>query len=75
MTYFDNFRVEYISKGVEYILKLMGNKNSIKNIHKIRYFSIGFIDFMCNNKRLKDFTNLFSLNSFMKSDKIILEYF
>ena len=30
---------------------------------------------MCNNKRLKDFTNLFSLNSFMKSDKIILEYF
>ena len=36
MTYFDNFRVEYISKGVEYILKLMGNKNSIKNIHKIK---------------------------------------
>ena len=36
MTYFDNFRVEYISKGVEYILKLMGNKNSMKNIHKIK---------------------------------------
>ena len=36
MTYFDNFRAEYISKGVEYILKLMGNKNSMKNIHKIK---------------------------------------
>ena len=36
MTYFDNFRVAYISKGVEYILKLMGNKNVIKNIHKIK---------------------------------------
>ena len=36
MTYFDNFRVAYISKGVEYILNLMGNKNVIKNIHKIK---------------------------------------
>ena len=36
MTYFDNFRVAYISKGVEYILKLMGNKNVIKNIHRIK---------------------------------------
>ena len=36
MTYFDNFRVAYISKGVEYILKLIGNKNVIKNIHKIK---------------------------------------
>ena len=36
MTYFNNFRVAYISKGVEYILKLMGNKNVIKNIHKIK---------------------------------------
>ena len=36
MTYFDNFRVAYISKRVEYILKLMGNKNVIKNIHKIK---------------------------------------
>ena len=36
VTYFDNFRVAYISKGVEYILKLMGNKNVIKNIHRIK---------------------------------------
>ena len=36
VAYFDNFRVAYISKGVEYILKLMGNKNVIKNIHRIK---------------------------------------
>ena len=40
-----------------------------------RYFCIGFIDFMVAGKTLTEFTNLFSLNSFLKNDDIILEYF
>ena len=39
------------------------------------YFRIGCIDFMLNNKRLVDFTNLFSWNNFMKGAEIILKYF
>ena len=39
------------------------------------YICIGFINFMLNNKRLVDFTNLFFLNYFLKNDKLILEYF
>ena len=39
------------------------------------YFCIGFIDFMVAGKTLTEFTNLFSLNSFLKNDDIILEYF
>ena len=33
------------------------------------YFCIGFINFMLNNKRLADFTKLFSPNSFLKMIK------
>ena len=39
------------------------------------YFCIGFIDFMFDGKSLTDYTNLFSLNNFKKSDDIILNYF
>lgn len=39
------------------------------------YFCIGFVDFMLNNKRLMDFTNLFSLNNFKENKKKMLEYF
>ena len=41
------------------------------------YFCIGFIDFtdFVSSKRLVDFANLFSLNSFRNNDKIILKYF
>ena len=39
------------------------------------YFCIGFIDFMLAGKTLTDFTNLFSSNSFKRSDDIILKYF
>lgn len=39
------------------------------------YFSVGFIDFMPNNKRLADVTKIFSRNSFLKNDKEVLEYF
>ena len=36
------------------------------------YFCIGFIDFMLNNKRVADSTNLFSPNNF---EKVIKQYF
>ena len=63
-TYFDSFRVEYITKE---ILKFIGNKNIIANIYGIQafdsimcgYFCIGVIDFMLKCKSLLDYTNLF----------------
>ena len=39
------------------------------------YQCIGFIDFMLNNKRLADFANLFSPNSFKTKDKTIMNIF
>ena len=39
------------------------------------YFCIGFIDFMLKGKILLDYTNLFSLNEYLKNEKIILQYF
>ena len=39
------------------------------------YFFIGFIDFMFANKKLIDYTNMFSLNDFDKNDRIIFSYF
>ena len=39
------------------------------------YFCIRFIAFMLSNKKLTDFTNLFSPYNFDKNDKIILSYF
>ena len=41
----------------------------------VQYFCIGLIDFVLNNKRLTDFSNIFSPNSFEKNDKIIFENF
>ena len=39
------------------------------------YFCIGFIDFTFADKKLTDFTNLFSPHDFIKNDQIILSYF
>ena len=39
------------------------------------YFCKGFIDFMPADKKLTDFTNLFSPYDFDKNDQIILSYF
>ena len=38
-------------------------------------FCIGFIDFMLADKKLTDFTNMFSPYDFDKNDQIILCYF
>ena len=39
------------------------------------YFCIGFIDFMLADKKLTDYTNLFSPYDFDKNESIILSYF
>ena len=39
------------------------------------YFCIGFVDFMSADKKLTDYTSLFSLHAFDKNDQIILSYF
>ena len=53
--YFDSFWVEHILKEIK---KIMRNKNTISNIHKIQahdlimrgYFCIGFINFILKGK-------------------------
>ena len=79
VTYFDSFGVEHIPKEV---MKFIARKKII-NIYRVQaydsimcgYFCIGFVNFMFNGKRLKDYTNLFSPNDFKKNDDIILKYF
>ena len=39
------------------------------------YFRIVFINFMLADKKLIDFTNLFSPHDFNKNDSLILSYF
>ena len=39
------------------------------------YFCIGFINFMLADKKLTDYTNLFSPCDFKKNDSIILSSF
>ena len=78
--YFDSFEVEHISEEIK---KFIGNENIEVNIFRVQannsvicnYFYIGFIDFMLAGKKLTDDTNMFSLNDFDKSDRIILSYF
>ena len=80
ITYFDSFGVEHIPKEIK---KLVKNKSIIANIFRIQaydsimcgYFCIGFINFMLADKKLTDYTNLFSPYDFKKNDNIILNYF
>ena len=80
ITYFDSFAVEHIPKEIK---KFIDNKNIIANIFRIQtydsilcgYFCIGFINFMLADKKLTDYTNLFSPYDFKKNDNIILNYF
>ena len=80
VTYFDSFGVEHIPKEIK---GFINNKNIKTNIFRIQtydlvmwgYFCIGFTDFMLAGKNLTEYTNLFSSNSFKKSDDVILKYF
>ena len=80
IVYFDSFGVEHVPEEIK---EFVGNKNIIANIFRVQandsvmcgYFCIGFIDFMLADKKLTDYTSLFSLYDFKKNDDIILSYF
>ena len=80
VVYFGSFGVEHVPKEIK---KFINNKNIIAKIFRIQandsvmcgYFCIGFIDFMLADKKLTDYTNLFSPYDFKKNDSIILSYF
>ena len=75
--YFNSFGAENVPE------EFVGNKNIIANIFRVQaknsvmcgYFCIGFIDFMLADKKLTDFTSLFSPYDFKQNDDIILTYF
>ena len=79
VTYFDSFGVEHIPKEI----KIFIDKSIVvANIFRIQaydsvmcgYFCIRFIDFILKEKSVKDFTELFSPNNFIKNDDIILNF-
>ena len=80
IVYFDSFGVENVPEEIK---ELIGKKNIKVNIFRVQgndsvmcgYFCIGFIDFMLADKKLTNFTNLFSTCDFKKNDDIILTYF
>ena len=81
VTYFDSFGEEHILKEIKafigHSLSITTNTFRIQAYDSIMcgYFCIGFIDFMLADKKLTDYTNLFSPNNFKKNDDIILKYF
>ena len=80
MVYFDSFGVEHVPEETK---KSIWNKNIIANIFRVQAnnsimsgcFCIGFIDFMLAEKKLTDFTSMFSPYGFKRNDDIILSYF
>ena len=78
--YFDSFSVEHVPKEIK---RFSGHKDIKTNILRIQadnsvmcgYFCTGFIDFMCANKTLIDFTSWLSPYDFNKYNTIILDYF
>ena len=78
--YFDSFGAEHIPEEVK---EFIGNENITANIFQVQannsgmcgYFCIGFIGFMLADKKLADYTNMFSPYGFDKNDSIILSYF
>ena len=70
--YFDSFGVEHIPKEIKAFidrsLSITTNIFRIQEYDSIMcgYFCIGFTDFMLKGKTLTDFTNLFSVNNFIK---------
>ena len=80
IVYFDSFVVEHIPGEIK---EFIGNKNIKANIFRVQannsimcgYFCIRFIGFMLADKKLTDYTNMFSLYDFDKNNSIILIYF
>ena len=67
--YFDSFSIEHIPKEIN---KFINNNNIESNIFRIQaynsimcgYFCVEFINYMLKDKKLLDYTNLFSPNDF-----------
>ena len=80
IVYFDSFGVEHVPEEIK---EFIGNKNIKANIFRVQendsvmcgYFCIGFIDFMLADKKLTDYTSLFSPRDFKKNDDMILSCF
>ena len=80
IVYIDSFGAEHVPEEIKI---LGGNKNIKANIFRVQendsvmcgYFCIGFIDFMLADKKLTDYTNLFSAYDFKENDDIILSHF
>ena len=84
IVYFDSFGVENVPDEIKEFAR---NKNIIAYISRVqasyvcvllvmcRYFCSGFIDFMFADKKLIDFTSMFSPYAFEKNDNIILGSF
>ena len=80
IVYFDSFGVEHIPEEIK---EFIGNRNINANIFRVQannsvmcgYFCIRFIDFMLADKKLNDFTNMFSPYDFDKNNSITLSYF
>lgn len=80
MTFLNSFGVEHILEGIDRIIgkKYMTTKIYRKQVYDsliCGYFYLGFIVFALNNKRLTNFTDLFSPNNFKKDHKMILDKF
>ena len=78
--YFDSFGIEHTPKEIN---KFIGNKKIKASIFRIqaydsimcRYFYIEFINYMLKDKKLLDYTNLFSPNEFKNNDQVIKRIF
>ena len=83
MLYFVEEVKLFISIVLEEIKKSIWNKVIIGNIFWVKpndstaggYFCIGFIGFMLADKKLTDFTSMFSPHDCEKNDSKILSYF
>ena len=77
IVYFVSFAVEHFPKEIK---EFIGNKTIKANIFRVQannslacgYFCIEFVDFMFANKKLTDFTSMFSPHDFEKNDSTIL---
>ena len=79
VTYLDSFGVEHIPKEIR---KFIRNTKITMNIYRIQtydrimggYLCIGFYGLVLKEKRLLEYTNLFSSTEYTKKDTITLKY-
>ena len=65
-----NIFLKKLKNSLVEFIRIQANKSVM-----CAYFCVGLIDFMLPDKKLTDFTNLFSPYDFDKNDQIILSYF